>query len=242
MFPVVCPACGTADSVRSVENIQSAAARLGRNGGSMPYVVLLAQTIQAPSPPQPPPVPEPPSPPPSPDPPMGIDPMTAQMRLYRRHLVRIAAIFIPVYSFWLSAALVASATHPSGPDHLTVGDFWGSSVSIAVFVALIYAGVVAIRREWIRRSWTTQYNAYRRALDAARWKAGARAAAAAAALELARAAMASAYYCHQCDGCFWPAPPGRDIPALEVLAPGRFREALAQAGGYPELADRYYRI
>lgn len=172
--------------------------------------------------------------------------MLAWLRLYRRYFVGFAATVMTVFSIWLSVALAYSSAQPAASEHLTVGDVLAAPGAFAIMVAPVYGVVVLViewpRRERIRRAWTAQHTAYRAADYAARSRAAALTAAFAAALERARAAMASACYCHRCDGCFWPAPPGGGIPAPEVLAPDRFREALARAGGYAELADYYHWI
>lgn len=231
-----CPQCRTTDYVRSVRDIHAAAARYTGGGGSVPYIGLLARMTGLPQPP-PPPVPPQLAPPPA-------LPALRNLVRSRRHILRYAAIVSVATLAWfaISVPLAKHYFPRQATGHaiwgLLVGDFWGFAVIIAPIYACVALIVQRRRLSELQGAW----HAYNSAVAAVQQRLAAQRAAQASALQRAQEAMGSAYYCHQCAGCFfWPAPAGGGVPARKkVLAPGDFRALLEQAGGYAGLAS-YYR-
>jgi hypothetical protein len=231
---VSCPKCRTAEYVRNVRDIHAAAAQFTGNGGSVPYVGLLARMTGLPQPPLPPT-------PPTLTPPPALPALKNLVRS-RRHILRYAAIVLVATLVWFAISLPLARHY--FPQQLTghaivgllVGDFWG----FAVIIAPIYLCVALIVQRRRLSGLQSAWHAYNAAVAAAQQKLTALRAAHAEALRQAQEAVGSACYCHQCAGCFWPAEAGGGAPVRKVLAPDDFRAALAQAGGYEGLAS-YYR-
>ena len=231
---VDCPECRTTDYVRNVRDMHAAAAQFTGNAGSIPYVGLLARMTGLPQPPSPP---EPPAL--TPPPPL---PALRNLVRSRRHILRYAAIVSAATLAWFAISLpLAKHYFPKQvTGHaiwgLLVSDFWG----FAVIIAPIYSCVALIVQRRRLSGLQSAWHAYNAAVAAAQQRLAAHQSAHATAVQRAQETMGSAYYCHQCAGCFWSAPAGGGVPVRKVLAPGDFRAVLAQAGGYAGLA-RYYR-
>jgi hypothetical protein len=232
---VYCPECRTADYVRSVRDIHNAAAQFTGNGRSVPYVGLLARMTELPQPPSPP-VPPTLTPPPA-------QPALKNLVRSRRHILRFAAIVTVVALAWFAISLPLAEHY--FPQQVTghaifgllVGDFSGFAVIIAPIYLCVALIVQRRRLSGLQRAW----HAYNAASAQAQNRLAALQAAYADARHRAQEAMGNSYYCHQCVGCFWPAPAGADTPAGKVLAPDGFRAALEQAGGYADLSSYYRR-
>lgn len=107
-----------------------------------------------------------------------------------------------------------------------------SWVVLSGFAALIIVPLLRRRAmERVGQEWAQARMAYDQALAVAKASED-------TAKRDAESAQSSAFYCHKCGGCFWPHMT-IGAPSAPLLSPQQFRAALASAGRYADLPQKY---